>query len=613
MKSNLKKYFAVLAVAILGLTACDKFDEILDKTPKAKISPETYFKNATELQLFTNSFYNNLLPKNPYSEKSDQYIGNDPGNFLRGGNNRITPETGGSWTWTDLRKMNTCLDYMETQCEDEAAKRHYSALCKFFRAYFYFDKVKKFGDVPWIDHELDSDSPELQAPRDSREVVMTHMLEDIDEAIAGLPESYSGHNYRATKWAALALKARFCLYEGTFRKYHNISYPERDYKYYLQLAASAAEELMTTSPHKLYSTGKPDLDYAVLFSQYEESTAEYILSINFDFGTELMHNATAMGLMNSQGRQSLTKKFVNCYLMKDGSRFTDKDGYATMTYSEEVVDRDPRLGQTILLPGGSRIHEENGTYSYSVTPQPVDFTVTITGYQMRKFVMPEDNMGKDKFDRSYNDLPVFRLGEVYLNFAEAKAELGTLTQSDLDKSVNLLRDRVGMPHLTMGVTADPYLQTDLFYPNVTGSQKALILEIRRERAIELAQEGFRLDDVFRWKCGKVLDNPASYYGMYVPGLGEYDLDGDGKPEVCYYIGSTKSKATTTCEVGVTNCVFLTEDTKGYLAPMKSWWNAGNPFNFNESRDYYYPIPLNDLSLNRNLIQNPGWDEVKGSE
>ena len=604
MNFIMKRIYIVLAVALLGLTACD---DLLDKKPQSKLSPETYFTNATELQLFTNSFYNNLLPKEPYDEQSDQYTKSQPSDLVRGGTNRIVPNSGGGWSWGDLRKMNTCLDYMEKNCKDPEAYKTYSGLCKFFRAFFYYDKVQRFGDVPWIEHELGSDDPLLQAPRDSREVVMTHMIEDVDVAIANLPSSYSsGHNFRATKWAALALKASFCLYEGTYRKYHNISYPEHDYNYYLQQSAEAAAQLMKDGPFKLYSTGKPELDYAVLFSEYDECTSEYILSINFDFGTELMHNATAVSLMNSQGRTSLTKKFVDAYLMKDGSRFTDKEGWATKQFVDEVADRDPRLAQTIRVPGYARITESGGKYSYASATQGVDMDITLTGYQMAKFVMPDNNLANDKFDKSYNDLPVMRYAEVLLDYAEAKAELGTLTQDDLDKSINLLRDRAGMPHLNMetaNANPDPYLQTEDFYPNVTGANTGVILEIRRERGVELAQEGRRYDDLMRWKRGPLLARP--YYGIYFPGKGAYDVDGDGKNDVCLYAeGDTKPAKTAAkllWKIG-TDC-YLSGGDKGYLEPHQNI-----TFNFDEGRDYLYPIPINDRSLNHNLTQNPGWQD-----
>ena len=153
---------------------------------------------------------------------------------------------------------------------------------------------------------------------------MQRMIEDVDYAAENLPDSYGGMNYRATKWAALAFKARFCLFEGTYRKYHDELYdpsfvgrlPEdaKDADWYLELAYKAAEEVMEKGPFKLYSTGNPDLDYAVLFSSYDALTTEAILAINFDYGTALMHNATAYAVEAGRGA-CMTKKFVDAYLM----------------------------------------------------------------------------------------------------------------------------------------------------------------------------------------------------------------------------------------------------------------------------------------------------------
>lgn len=590
----MKKNILIIAAAAFALSACG----LLEKEPQSKLKPDTYFKNAIQLQLFTNPLYNNLLPKTFYNEQSDQYVHKDPSNLVKSGSNRNVPASGGGWTWTDLRRINTCLDYIPIQCEDEVAAVQYTALCKFFRAYFYFDKVQRFGDVPWIEHELSVDSPELQRPRDSREFIMQKMIEDIDYAIENLPDSYGNKNYRATKWAALALKSRFCLYEGTYRKYHNLQKPEweHDSAYYLEQAYKAAEELMDKGPFKLYSTGNPDLDYAVLFSSYDAQTCEVILAINFDYGTQLMHNATAYAVEAGRGA-CLTKKFVDAYLMKDGTRFTDKAGWETMQFAEEVANRDPRLGQTIRIPGYARVTEKAGVYTYSNSKEGVDVLCAVTGFQTAKFVMADNNLSFDKLDKSYNDLAIFRLGEVLLNYAEAKAELGILDQKSLDKSINLLRSRVGMRSLTTDVTADPYLQRPEFYPDVTDP---LILEVRRERAIELAMEGFRYQDLMRWKHGEHL--ASTYYGIYFPGPGKYDIDGDGKVDFnIYKEGKENKNIPINWQIG--KDVFFSEGDKGLLEPVHNIL-----FSFDENRDYLYPIPINDRSLNKNLTQNPGWDD-----
>ena len=205
----MKKIYGILFF-LTALFLASSCEEALNKYPLDDVTEEAYYENATQLQLFTNSFYSSILPDVPYDEQSDLMVATNLSSTLLNGSFRTAPASGGGWTWTTLRKINTCLDNLY-RCKDEATRKEYAALCKFFRAWFYFDKIRRFGDVPWVDHELASDEKDvLYKARDSREVVMAHMIEDIDEAIEGLPSSYSsGKTFRATKWAALALKSRF--------------------------------------------------------------------------------------------------------------------------------------------------------------------------------------------------------------------------------------------------------------------------------------------------------------------------------------------------------------------------------------------------------------------
>ena len=592
----MKRYIIIAMTLIIGLTACD---DLLDTKPLSQISPDAYFKTETDLQLFSNSFYNNLLDKSPYDDQSDLYIQQNLSDEMIGGNKRTVPNSGGGWSWGDLRKMNTLLVYAN-QCEDENAVVKYTALARFFRVYFYFEKVKRFGDVPWYDKELGSADEDLYKPRDSRELVMTKMIEDIDYAIENLPASVS--TYRVNKWAALALKARFCLYEGTYRKYHQLNLEGNNYAYYLEQSAQAAEKLIKEGPYKLYSTGNPQKDYLMLFAQENASKDEYILSIMFDFSLGIYHNATAHTVVATQGRPGVTRKMINSYLKADGTAFTDHEGWQEAGFIEETMNRDPRLAQSIRTPGYTRI----GTTKV-LAP---NLTGTVTGYQPVKFVQDPTASGGnvDRNDRSTADLPVFRLGEVMLNYAEAKAELGTLTQGDLDISINKLRSRVGMPALNMAsANANPdwYLSSAEYgYPNVTGTNKGVILEIRRERAVELTQEGFRFDDLVRWKAGYSIDQDIQ--GMYFKAPGEYDLTGDGVADVILYEQGT-SKPTAPDGVQVLLIgeeILLTGGNRGYVFYHKNI--ARTPFS--EVRDYLYPIPINERSLNNNLTQNPGWDD-----
>lgn len=579
------------------MSVCVASCDFLSKEPKAQLTLDTYFYEVNDLILFTNPLYNNLLDKSPYDEQSDQMIQNVLSDELLGGTYRTVPESGGGWSWGTLRRINTYLKYSD-RCDDKAAVAKYNAVARFFRAYFYFDKVKRFGDVPWIETELESTDDALYASRDTREFVMGKMLEDIDFAIETLTSDVS--LYRVNKWAALALKARFCLYEATWRKYHDQSYPDgKSVEDYLNLSIDAAQQIIDSGVYKLAP------DYLTLFAEENADANEYILAIDCDHSLQVTNNTCAYALMSTQGCPGLTKKFVDSFLMKDGTRFTDKAGWETMQYMDEVADRDPRLACLTRTPGYKRI---GGTEILAP-----DFGASCTGFQIVKFVMDCTLAEVDRVSKSYNDIPAFRLGEVYLNYAEAKAELGTLTQDDLDKSINLLRDRVGMPHLSLSeanANPDPYLlSAEYGYSHVEGTNQGVILEIRRERSIELFQEGFRYQDLMRWREGKCIEQ--AMYGMYFPGPGYYDLTGDGVADLLLYTGDTKpgDKNITVKQIwtgekqGTQDGFFLTDGEKGYIDSQRLTKRS-----FDEERDYLYPIPTDDRSLNPNLTQNPNWND-----
>ena len=311
-----KLLFILTAGCTMALVSCEEW---LDKYPLAQMSPETFFSNENELQAFSNKFYTAFPSDGLYNEYWDNIIHNDLPQEMRGG--RTIPASGGGWTWTNLRDINTLLEY-SGNCKDTDVRNRYDALARFFRVYFYFEKIKRFGDVPWYSKPIGSADPELKRPRDSREYVMQRMIEDIDFAILYLPTKHD--LYRITKWTALALKSRFCLFEGTFRKYHGIDTEENDWKYYLDLAAKASEEFITNSGYGLYTTGGTQTAYRDLFVSEDAQQLEVVLARDYNKGLSVFHNSTFYSLNTSYGRPGLTRKIVASYLMADGTRFTDK-------------------------------------------------------------------------------------------------------------------------------------------------------------------------------------------------------------------------------------------------------------------------------------------------
>lgn len=590
------KKITYILLALPLLIGCN-----LDRTPLDALAPENTFNNKEELETATNGFYA-MLPnaEDLYGETADLVVPTTLTNEVLG--IRTVPASGGGWSWRLLSDINTCLIY-SARCKDANVRAEYDGVSRFFRAYFYFEKVRRFGEVPWFDTPLTSTDDRLYQGRTDRNTLLDNMLADIDYAAQHLPAATNV--YKITKWTALAMKSRMALFEGTFRKYHGIAGYER----YLQLAADAAKDFMDNSPYTIYKEG--NTPYMNLFASKNAIKSEVIMALNYNVGLNIVHDLNRF-FTSDGAKPGLNKKIVDSYLMYDGTRFTDKADYQTMGFYDEMQGRDPRLAQTIVTPGYKRI---GGTDVLSPS-----FSAATTGYQIIKGVTtPAD----DIWHKSQNDFPLFRAAEVYLNYAEAKAELGTLTQADLDASILKIRQRVGMPGIDMAAanaTPDPYLSNEeTGYPNVTGANKGVILEIRRERTIELLCEGFRYYDLIRWKAGKVFEK--QFKGMYFGPIDTnkqftvYDMNGNAVNDaldICIYSSEKIPSKTDYPELNDIT-VFLKLGENLFL---ENGMNGGNVIvhdiktrtrTWNEDRDYLYPIPQSQITLYGGALkQNPGW-------
>ncbi|MCC9135498.1 RagB/SusD family nutrient uptake outer membrane protein [Pontibacter silvestris] len=590
----MKKQLWRLLVLSVFFASCDD----LDQAPEATATKGAVFSSERGLELYANSLYDVLPTANDIhrgDQMADYAARTQVPDFLREG--AYGPRQSSGWDWTGLRNINYFIANNNDPGISSAVRNHYIGLARFFRAWFYFNKVKRFGDVPWISKPMDVNDPDLFNGRDPRTQVMDSVLADINFACENITTTNDETRSLITRDVAYAFKSRVCLYEGTFRKYHTEYNLESTASQWLNEAVAAAEVVMSSGRFSLNTAGGEDMAYRQLFISPAPVASEVMLAAVVDPDVNVFNDANWWWTSATYGaRVSLIRTFVNTYLNIDGTPFTSNPGYETTIFPDEVKGRDLRLKQTIRTGDYTRI---NGGVEEAAPPV---FSYTYTGYQPIKWTL--DDMYYDGGSRNINSISMIRYAEVLLNYAEAKAELGTLTDEDWAKTVGALRRRAG---ITGGLTAKPtvvdqYLKTN-YFPAINDP---VLLEVRRERGIELALEGFRFDDIVRWKRGELME--MEWNGFYVPALNQpLDLNEDGVLDVSFYktmpanpvLGVTYINVSETISGGV-NPQQLSEDTHGELT-----WLNNIPRNW-EDKHYLYPIPETDRLMNPNLGQNPGW-------
>jgi len=603
------KYWLLLIIYAL-CASCD-----LEQLPISTASKDAVFGSQQGLELYTNSFYNILPSANTvhgadcisdYAARRDapaflvagSYTSTTTDNISASANTSVALGGDSNWGWTSLRNVN----YFIVNCTDPKiapdVRKHYIGLAKFFRAWFYFEKVKRYGDVPWINKPLDVADPDLKKARDPRVLVMDSILADIDYACQNIKTTSDASRSLITKDVAYAFKARICLFEGTFRKYHTELGLTSSANTLLSAAEAAAKTVIDGAKFKIYEGATTSGSYRKIFTNPLPVPEEIMLANIMDMSLSVLHAANWYFTSSTTGiRFNFIRSFINTYLNIDGTPFTNNPSYTTMLFKDEVKGRDKRLQQTIRMGDYKRLSA--GT----LVATPPSFAYSYTGYQPIKWSL--DDVYYDTRDLNINAVSIFRYGEVLLNYAEAKAELGTLTDADWALTIGKLRTRAG---ITGGLTAkptavDPYLASK-YFPDISDP---VILEIRRERGIELCMEGFRFYDLMRWKHGELLT--MEWNGIYVPALvTPMDLNEDGKMDVAFYQGTKPSPAVSgVTYIDVSNTVGgkpnsqkLKSGTSGEL----TWLNTIS--RVWADKNYYYPIPEADRLMNTNLVQNTGW-------
>jgi hypothetical protein len=595
------KHLILYSIALtIVVSSCKK----LDQEPQASASHSAVFGSEKGLQLYTASFYNALPAANDVvraDAMADYGARTDVPSLITA--NGFGPQQSSGWSWSALRNINYFIENNNHPNVAEPVRRNYTAIARFFRALFYFDKVVRFGDAPWYNKTIDvSDTAALYKPRDSRKLIMDSVMADLNFACDNITSTDATRS-QVTKYVALAYKSRICLFEGTFRKYHGDAGGLADglagtSQFWLENAAAAAKKVMDEGGFGLHTVGGTDLSYRQLFTSKLPVTKEIILANVCDATLNVLNDANWYWTSATYGsRLSFTRTFVNTYLTINGTPFTDVAGYQTKVFADEVQNRDKRLQQTIRMGTYKRVN--GGTQEAA----PPVFSYTYTGYQPIKWCL--DDVYYDGGTRNDNSISLMRYAEVLLNYAEAKAELGTLTDNEWMNTIGALRSRAGITGglNTKPTLVDAYLQTN-YFPSISDP---VILEIRRERGIELAWEGLRFNDLIRWKRGELLTQV--WNGFYVPALNTpMDLNSDGKNDVLFYQGAAPApiagvtfiNVSATLSNGSANPQRLSNNTSGEI----TWLN--NVSRVWQNKKYLYPIPTGDLQINPALGQNPGW-------
>lgn len=591
-----KQLIPVVIAAVLSAVSCRK--EYLDLLPEDQLTEANYFTTPAQFKAAANAFYNKMISWQSI-DKSSIYDFMDFGsdlssnitvgstvNYGRGTVN--APSTDIYWdnAYNYIRNVNLLLAKAAAYNGDKSTIKQYVAEAKFFRAWHYFFLLKRFGGVIILTAVPDLNSPEITAPRNSRYEVVNQIYTDLTDAIQDLPAEQvipaadKGH---ISKWAAEAFKARVLLYEATWRKYTGASTdfagsagPAADQvAAFLTEAASLAKDVMDNGGYKLWDNNATlnkrssyylfNIDGAgsnpIGFDK--TSNNEFIIKNVYDYnlhqgGINLTHTVQAF--------MTPSRKMMDLYLCTDGLPISKSplfQGYSDIT--KEYQNRDYRMLSYVL--------------GYGAIPSAGSITLNgVIGYGNQKFAAYNYPTYRNDNQES-QDYPQLRLAEVYLTYAEALMEKNnSISDADLNASINLVRARAGVAPLTNAL--------------VTANGLNMLTEIRRERTLELYGENARFDDLKRWGiaeqelnqniCGMVVGD-ASYPTEFRDASG----NATGKYQPSKYVNGEASVAT---GKGNLKCIVI---------------DAAVNRNFKRLH-YLFPIPLKQIQLNKNLVQNNGY-------
>lgn len=579
----------------VAFTAC--FD--LDKLPQGQLSSANALSTTSEMQKYLNQFYENAVKGQPgglgsdgiaFSDKrSDDMVGASPETRIAG----LTTLSNATALaqYSNIRNLNFFLINSVNNKEVSVDKNHYIGEAYYFRAWYYFQLVKSYGDVAWVENVLEMD--EANVPRSSRLEIVDNILADLDLAVSNLKEQSSSASMRVHRDVARAFKAEVALFEGTWQKYHKAKndafytkeVTDAKIKNYIEQARDAAKAIIDRGVWSIHSTGnKP---YQNMFITLDlTSNKEVLWWKKYNAAENIGHSVTRY-INEGGGQLGISQSLINDYLTIDGKIFTEEDRIVVQkSYGDELSPtlRDPRLSQTVCMPG-TKMKPDGSLFEFP----PLHVTTyhqNTTGYSLLKFNEYNTDYAATVTGEYKAQAPAIqrRYAEVLLMYAEALAELdGAGNQSLIKSALKPLRDRAGMPDMDF----DREYNTSSSYPFYKLDK--YIQAVRRERHVELACEGFRFDDILRWAAADELIVGKRPLGALYSGSTLESQNQQGK----YYNGILKPG------------VNIQIDNKGFIDPYKVVLPTG--FGFKTNRDYLLPIQERMLSLTGGLWkQNPGW-------
>lgn len=624
---NIKLY---TLLSLLFLISCD--DDFLVKNPIESQTEASAFITYDNFKTFSWSLYSAFSDGANYIQGLSTDFGGYEGDHMAGhlgirnttdGNRyrtqtAIAPSSGGGWNFSFIRKVNLMLANIDNSEMNDAEKNHWRAIGYFFHSYNYMELISRFGDVPWIDKVIEEDDTDLiYGERSSRMEVADKVLVRLQFAEKNIKVAGDGTNTINLN-VVRALMSRFCLFEGTWRKYHGLG----DFDKYLNEAARVSAELLKSFPNVdpnydnlMCSDNLANYTGIILYKQYEK---------------DIITNQLGHYERTSQGKYEMHKATVEMYLCSDGKTVSNSSIYAgDKSMYNEFRNRDRRLLLQVtppyfmseglnadFMPNGSKnstfYKGDDNTNEYidlikTILPSNTSKRLPVFNWSGTMNWMSSNVLGPGQAPsssrsgyymwRHYNlwdtnsnlaplntaDKPIFHIEEVMLNYAEVMFELGQFSQAVADATINKLRARAGVANMIVSEI------NESFDPKRDMTVQPVLWEVRRERMVELMGEGFGFQDIRRWKKGEWYINRAQI-GVYI--------------KKSWYVTSSGSV------VGAWNSLKLVDrddnpaTTEGYLKRFPNPVTEGKGW---KDQYYLFPIPLNDIALNENLKQNPGWN------